>query len=602
MSWPEVTVLLVLAGALTLFVTELLPLGVTGLCIVATLGITGVLPASGALSAFSSPVVLLVGALYVLSAALIRTGVVAALDRALLRLGRGSERRLLVVATLGAALVSTVLNNTSVVVLMVPLLLGASRTLGLAPSRLLMGLSFAAILGGMLTLIGTSTNVLVADLASGARAPAAVKEQLGHLYFRIDFLDFLPVGAVLAGTGLLYLWFVAPRLLPTRPTISSITQGRVFEYVTELRVRRGGPAVGRTPADLSRMVRGRVRILQLVRGEEVLDRFSETFVLEAGDILILRGPPEEIVALRRDLKLALLAGGPEDSEVRMQGATFAEIAVTPASELIGRTLAEVGLNRTFGVVAIALQRRGAHLRHRIVDIPLQAGDVILVQGSPDNVELLRGQPGFLLLVGVEEEVTVRRRAPVAVAIVAAFVVFAALGTFDLTLLALAAAAASLLTGCIGFRRAVRSVDWNILGLLAGAVTLGLALQTTGLAARVAHVVVGSIRDLGPTAVLCALYLLTAVATEFVSNSGAAALMVPIALATAGELQVSPQPFVFGVAYAASASFSTPVGYQTNAFVHGPGGYRFRDFLKVGMPLQILLWLVATIVIPFVFPY
>ncbi|MHC4970978.1 MAG: SLC13 family permease [Planctomycetota bacterium] len=589
MEYPEVVVLLVLAGSLALFVTELVPLGVTGLGIIAVLGLSGVLTPERAVAAFSSPVVLLVGSLYVVCASLVRTGVVGAVDRYLVHLGENSERRLLLVTTLGAAAISTLLNNTSVVVLMLPLLLGAASRLGVPPSRLLMPLSFAAILGGTMTLIGTSTNVLVADLAASE--------------FRIGFLDFLPVGAVFVTIGMLYLWFVAPRLLPLRPTVSSVTKGRAFEYVTELRVRHTGPAVGSTPAELARRVGEKIRILQLVRGEEVLDRLAGDTVLEPDDILILRGTPETIVELRRDLRLELLAGGVEGpSDKAAHGTTFAEIVITPASELIGRTLKEVGLNRTFGVVAVAMQRRGSHLRHSIVDLPVQVGDVIMVQGSPEDVAGLRGQPGFLLLVGVEEDVVLRRRAPVAITILALFVLLAATGAADLSILALGAAVACLLTGCIRLRRAVTEMNWNVLGLLAGAVTLGVALYTTGLADRAADLMVGLARSYGPVAVLGAVYLVTAVATEFVTNSGAAALMVPIALATAAHLGYSPKPFVFAVAYAASASFATPIGYQTNAFIYGPGGYRFRDYVRVGLPLQILLWIVATLFIPVCFPF
>jgi len=584
MTLEQVAVLAVLAGALALFVTEVIPLGVTGLCVIVVFGVTGILSPEEALGAFSSPVFLLVGGLYVVSASLIRTGVVGAVDRFFLRRAT-SEPSLRLSSTAGSAIVSSLLNNTSVVVLMIPVVLGAARRLSVPPSRLLMPVSFAAIFGGMMTLIGTSTNVLVAGLAEGA--------------VHIRFLDFLPVGAGFTALGLLYLWFAAPKLLPSRETVSSVTRGRAFEYVTELRVRRDGPALGAAPLDLVRRVDERVRVLQLVRGGEVLDAHGPNVRLKSGDILVLRGPPEAIVAMQRDLRLAVLEGGDQSAP---RQTTFAEIVITPASGLIGRTLSEVGLRRSFGVVALALQRRGAHLRRRIVDVPLDVGDVVLVEGAPERVERLHGHAGFILLTGLDEEVALRRRAPIAAAILVGFVGLAAFDLVNLSLLALTAACACLVTGCIRVRRAIREVDWNVLGLLAGAVTLGLAIERTELANRFVEAVLPHSRAFGPTAVLALIYLVTLVSTELLSNSAAAAIMVPIALATATELGVSARPFVFAVAYAASASFATPVGYQTNTLIYGPGGYRFRDFLRVGLPLSLLFWIFATFAIPVYFPF
>ncbi len=581
MTYEQGVVLLVLAGALYLFATERVPLGITGLAVIVVLGLSGVIPAALALRSFSNPAFILVGSLYVVSASLIRTGVVGVVERLFLRRA-ATGASLLLWATAGTAAVSSLVNNTSVVVLMMPVLMAAARRHGTTPSRYLMPVCFAATCGGMMTLIGTSTNVLVAGLA----APQ----------FEIAFLDFLPVGAGMTAIGLLYLWFVAPRLLPSRPTVSAVTGGRTVEYVTELRVRPGGAAAGLSPAELATRVHEKVRILQLVRGEEVLDPVPAK--LEAGDTLILRGPPEAIVTMQRDYRLAPLEGSPEGP----RGTTFAEVVITPASELLGRTLAQVGLRRVFGVTALALQRRGSHLRRGIVRMPLQVGDTILVEGAPESVERLQGQPGFLLLTGIEEEATLRGRAPVAVTILGAFVALAAFEIANVTLLALAAAAACLLTGCIRVRRAVREVDWNVLGLLAGAVCLGTALERSGLATRFVDLVFAPLRGLGPAWLLAATYFVTMVFTEFLSNSAAAALMVPVAFATATQAGVSAKPFVFAVAYAASAGFATPIGYQTHAFILGPGGYRFSDFLRVGLPLDLLLAVFATLAIPVFFPF
>jgi di/tricarboxylate transporter len=587
-SVQEWITLAILVGAMVLFVSELIPVGVTGICIVATLGLAGVLDNSRTMLALSNPAVVLVASLYVVSASLIRTGVVEFMETRLLRLGSGSPRRLLIMSTLGALVASTLLNNTSVVVLMLPIVLNAAQKLEVPPSKVLMPLSFAAILGGTLTLIGTSTNVLVSGLV--------------YPEIHIGFLDFLPVGAGFALIGLAYLWTVGSRLLPARPTVSSITRGRLFEYVSELHVSDESSTVGMSTAEVRELCGTRIRLLQIVRGEELFKGSDEALKIESGDLLVLRGLPEAIVEFRRDLALEALPGALKRGEVEPRGTTFAELVVTPASELVGTNLASVGLHRRYGVLAVAFQRRGAHLRHGITELPLLAGDVILVQGTPQAVQNLREIAGFILLTGVEENIVIRRRAPVAATIMAAFVIGAASGMFELPLLALAAFAACLVTGCITLRNAIDVINWNVLLLLVGAIALGLAIHDSGLAMRIAHSALTAASDLGPYGVLAVLYLLTSIFTELVSNAGAAALMVPIALATAQEGGWDPHPFIFGVAYAASASFSTPIGYQTNAFVYGPAGYRFLDYTRVGLPLQLILWIFSIFALPQVFPF
>jgi len=581
-SFDQIFVLAVLLGALVLFATEVIPLGVTGLCVVAVLGLGGILEPTTALSALASPTVVIVGSLYIVSAALVRTGVVGRVGERLLELGGSSET--LFFAMVGSLLLSTLLNNTAVVVLMLPILLGAAHKMDIPPSRLLMPVSFAAILGGTMTLIGTSTNVLVADLAA---VEASWLEPIG-------FFEFLPVGAGYAILGMLYLGTIGRRLLPSRPTVSSITKGLTFEYVTELRVPEGSPASSMTRDTLLRRAGDGVRLLQHIRGEEILPPGSK---IEAGDCIVLRGPAGAVVMLRRDLRLE----APTGEEVGGRGTTFAELVITPGSELLGRTLEHLGLKRKFGVIALAIQRLGAHLRSGIANLPLRLGDVVLVQGTPREVERLRGERGFLLLTGVEEQVVRRRHAPIALGILVTFVAMAALSGLYLPLLALASAVATMVTGCISLRRAMSGVDWSTLGLLAGSICLGSALHTTHLATEVASVVVSITHRFGDVAVLSAVYFLTMVVTEFVSNSGAAALMLPISLSTAATLGVNERAFIFAVAFGASASFSTPIGYQTNAFIFGPGGYRFRDFVRVGLPLQLLLWIYATIALPIAFP-
>lgn len=588
MTGVEWITLAVLLGALVMFVRELFPVGVTGVCIIAALGISGVLSPHQTVDCFANPAVVLVGALYVVSASLIRTGVIDALESRMLRAGGNSPRRLIVLSTLGACAASSVLNNTSIVVLMLPILMSAARRADIPPSRLLIPLSYAAILGGSTTLIGTSTNVLVAGLAEGA--------------FTIRFLDFFPVGIAFVGVGLLYIWTIGIRLLPARPTVSSITRGRSIEFVTEFRVPSSGPAIGMSFPELAVRAGSKIRLLQILRGEAVLDPTTTEDALESGDFIVLRGQAVQILELRTALELVALPAAHEDDVGAPVGTTFAELVVTPESSLLAKNLVDLGLHRTYGVVALALQRRGSHLRHGITEVPLRAGDVILVQGSPEAVARLRELPGIILLTGVEQEIVVRRRAPIAATIMVLFIVGAATGAAELPLLALAAFAACLLTRCISLRAALDSINWNVLFLLAGAIALGLGLQSSGLAERIAGFALSFTGDNGPLVTLAVLYVITSVFTELISNAGSAALMVPIAIAAAQKGGWNVEPFVFATAYAASASFATPIGYHTNTFIHGPGGYRFADFLRVGAPLQLLLAAVALFLIPKFYPF
>lgn len=594
MDFPSdmATVLLVCLGALVLFATEALAADLVALLALVVLAVLGVAEPDVLLAGFANPAVITIGAMFVMSEALSRTGVVERFTEKLTAVSGSTPTTVLLVSLPLVTVLSAFVNNTPIIVMMIPVIFGLSAARGIAPSKLLMPLSFASMIGGACTLIGTSTNLVVSSLAVKAGMEP------------ISMFEFSGLGAVLAVMGFLYLVFAGPRLLPARSSVTaSSLQEPLHEYLTELMVPQGSTLVGRTVGQ-SRIVGAGVRVLQVIRDEEIHWPPLDGFALAAGDVLITKGRLNDLRDAKRlgDVTLTPELG---DADVRIGAAKqkLVELVVTPGSRFVGATIREIGFRRHFNVSVLALQRSGRHhLRGSIVDRRIRVGDVLLVQAKAEELDELRQEEGLLVLERPAEQVVARERAPLALAALGGFIACASLTDLPVSGCALAAALFLVLSGCLTPRQAYRSLDLRTLVLIAAMIGVGLTAQSTGAMDWIAKHVLDVARPFGPYGVLGAIYVITVLLTSIISNAAAAVLMVPLAIAAATDLSVNVRPFVVAVAFAASAAFATPVGYQTNTIVYAPGGYRFTDFVRLGLPLNIGMCIVTTLLIPYFWPF
>ncbi len=585
-------VLAVLAGAVYLFTTEKLPVDLVALLVLASLLVLGLVTPSEALSGFSSEATITVAAMFVLSAGLQASGALHSLGRLLAKVRWPWLFLLVLMGVVGP--ISAFVNNTAAVAVFLPIVLAAAAASKQSPSQLLIPLSYAAQMGGVCTLIGTSTNLLVNSLA----------RDLGHPGFGL--FDFAPVGLITMAVGFAYILLVRRWLLPHHAPAQGLTDAYdLGKYLTELRVMPGSRLLGRSVAEAGLGEKHGVYVLELMRGEEHVWAPRAERVRE-GDVLLVRGDWSKLSALKDELGLEI------DPEFTLSdqtfnagdgdGRAFAELMVAPNSRFIGATISSLDFHWHYNATVVAMQRRGEVLRESLKQVTLQVGDILLVLADPAEVAALRRNPNVVVLSEREREQVSRRKVVLSLAIMGAAIGAAALGWLPIV--------ASALLGCIALvalrvlmpEEAYAAIDWRVIMLLAGVIPLGIAMQKSGLATVLAGGVVDVIGPYGPLAVLAGLYLVTAVLTEMMSNNATAVLLTPIAFSTAVSMELDPTPFIVAVLFAASTSFATPVGYQTNTMVYGPGGYRFADYLRIGIPLNLLFWVIAVLAIPVFFPF
>jgi len=452
----------------------------------------------------------------------------------------------------------------------------------------------------MCTLIGTSTNLLVNTFADSPDVPSF--EPLG-------MFEFLPLGLIFVAIGLVYVLVFGPRMLPDRRTVTTLApEGLLTEYVTEISVQPGSDWEGRSLQDTLVSRHKKIQVIQLIRSEESSWNPDPKTVLEAWDILMVKGPPASIAAIHHTGRAGVVGEQSySDPRVRQSETTLAEVILPPGSRLLGRTLRTVGFRRRFGASVIAIQRHGLHVRKGIAEMPLKVGDLLLIQGEPERIQELRGERDVLLLEGARPlDVKNTRKAVAALLILGTVVTLAAMGAFPIALLALSGAVLMIVTRCLSPFRAYRAVNWEVIVLIAGMIALGRGMEHTGLTDVMAESLISASATLSagvrPWFVLAVLYLFINLTTNVLSNNAAAVLWVPIALEIAAALDVSSRPFLICVAFSASVALSLPVGYQTHLIVYGPGGYKVGDFLKFGTPLSLLFWFTAAALIPVFWPF
>ncbi len=586
------SVLAILVLSILLFATEVISIDLVAILIVVILPIAGILSPEETLSGFSNPALITVGALFIVGEGLMRTGAVSALSQRIIKISHGRPTRVFLISIVVVAVVSAFINNTPVVMVFIPVILGVAHRFRIAPSSLLLPISYASILGGACTLVGTSTNVLVSTLSRQ------------HGYGYLGMFEFMGPGVIFLVTGIAYLLFIGRRILPERRTFTGLLplERRRF-YVTELEVRPDSDLVGRTIKDTIGEDYPGIRILQLVRGESIEWQPAVDTSLRGGDLLIVRGDVSDIMEMRRRREVDILperVGGTLKFDRKTM--TLAELVVSPASSFMGKRVSEVHFRRRFGVALVAIQRHGVHLREKISNLRLKAGDILLVFGDDSSFSRIHETQDFIMMEGIQEAYVAKDKATVAVLILTGLVLALIMEILPLVLTALIAASLMIFSGCLSSREAYRAVHWPILILIGATISLGIAMEKTGTARFLAEWIIGEVGSLGPVAVLSGVYGVSVLLTAVVSNNAAAVLMIPIAVSTATGLGVDPKPFIMAVAYGASASFATPIGYQTNMMVYGPGGYRYLDYLKVGVPLNLVLWLLATLLIPLFWPF
>jgi len=595
-------VFVLIAVALALFVTEVIPNDTTAIGVIVALAATGPiigLTPRDAISGFSSTATVTIVAMYMLSAGIQNTGIVQRLGVYLAEFTQGKEGRALAATVVTTGPIAGFINNTPVVAVFIPMISDLAEKSNVSPSKLLLPLSYAAILGGTLTLIGTSTNILASDLA----------RQLVPGRGAIGMFEFTRLGVVILAVGVVYLLTVGRRLTPARIPVGVdlVEEFDLEDRLVQVPVSDESPVVGLTVDELDERIEAAVDVLQLRRdGETYAAPYTDQRV-EAGDVLIVRGTLQAVNRFRdrHELRQLLREGVTEDTFDDAPTDNILAKAVVPEdSAYVGETLAETRLEAFHQTTVLAVRRGGDLIRENLEDVALEGGDLLLVRLPPESIDYF-AESGDLVVADerayerlaeadAEEVAPLSPKTPLAIGIMAGVVGAAALNLLSIVIAALAGVFAMVVTGCLSPSDAYDAVSWNIIFLLAGVIPLGLAMETTGGAALIAEMLVATEAFLPLFAVLLLFVVVTGVLSNVITPVATIVLMIPVAVDAAGRLGADPFSFLLAVMFASATSFMTPVGYQTNLMVYGPGGYTFTDFLKVGGPLQLLLAVVTTV--------
>lgn len=580
-------VLGLLVLAIVLFAMEKISVDVITFMLLIALVVGGILTPGEAFAGFSNDIIIILGAIFVISGALQETGVLDLVGARLMKLASGSTSRLVFLLMASASAVSAFMNNTTVTAMLTPPVIGIARRGKVSPSQLLMPLAFASILGGTCTLIGTSTNVAVSGYMKKAGMP------------EVGMFEITPIGLIIVVVGTAYMMLIGRRLLPKASEADLTRDYAIREYLSEIIVMPSSPLIGQKSFDSDLNVLD-FRILKIMRGAEEFLPTSRV-IIEEGDTLVVEGRVETLMKVKKiegiEIKPDFTLG-----DVDLQSANFriAEVLLTPQSELPGRTLKEANFRKYYGLTALAIYRHGQTLREGIGDSVLRVGDLLLVQGPDDRIEAMRSHPGLSIIDEVKEQLYDPRRGLYTVGIFLASVVAGSFGWLPLSIAFLAAAVAVVLLRCITVERAYEFVDWRLLILIGGMTAFGTAMEKTGAALYLANGIVHWMQPFGVMAILAGFFALTIALTQPMSNAAAALVVLPIAIKTAQQIGASERGFAIAIMLAASVSFITPFE-PSCVLVYGPGKYKFADFVKVGIGLTVVLSLVVIPLIPIFWP-
>ncbi len=602
MTLEVVIVLCVLVAAVVMFATERIPVDVVAIVAMSVLVLSGVITPQQGVSGFSNSATITVAFMFILSAALFKSGAVVNIGNRIAQLFKFNFWVGILATMLTVGIISAFINNTPVVAIFIPILVGAAAQSKLSVAKMLMPLSFASMFGGVCTLIGTSTNILVSGVAAENNLePFAM-------------FEMTRMGLIFFGVGLVYMMLIGIRLIPDRGLDEGLMKKfGMGDYLTEIVLLENAPSIGKTIKESPLVKKLDIDILEINRQGQTFIMPSEEFVLAESDILKVRCNVEKIKALKEREGIILKSDAKFKSAEEIADnkgddrIVFVEAVIAPNSPFEGKTVKQLAFRQKYGATVLAIRHRGELMRDKVANTVLRAGDTLLIEVEKDHLQNLqqlelRGRNTFLIVTEVDLPKYRKDKMLTVVLTLVGVILLASLEIMPIMMAAIVGSMFLVLTRCITMEEAYHAIDWRVIFLLAGAISLGVALDVSGTAKLISVFLIDIIGFLGPAAIVSVLYIITSLLTESMSNNASAVLLAPIAIAASVELGVDARPFLMAIAFAASSSFMTPVGYQTNTMIYGVGGFRFSDFLRVGAPLNFIFWVLATFLIPVYFPF
>ena len=590
MTFQIALTLFIIVAAVVLFATEKLRVDVIAMLVLLTLALTGLVTPEQAFSGFASPAVITVWAVYIVSGALFKTGIPDMIGERIARAAGNNEPRLIAIIMLTCGTMSAFMNNIGATAVLLPAVVGISRKTGIPLSRLLIPLSFASLMGGNMTQIGTPPNILASSILA----------ERGLQSF--SFFDFTPMGMIVFGTGIFYMVFIGRHLLPSYKNVEETQAEQLREYVTELRVLPESMLLEKTLAELNLANTYDINILGIIRGKRKLNRIEgRTMILEQ-DTLIVSGDAHSLMDVVDKLGLAIETDTRfKLSDLGTDSVQVFEATLMPNSSIRGKSLKQVNFRDQYDLTVLAIWRHGKVLVKRLGDVVLQSGDVLLLKGSKQRITDFRQSDPFIVLEPVHVERQRREKIPIMLGIMALVLILATFFNMHISTALVIGSMLSVLTNVHSMEEAYQAIEWRSVFLIAGMLPLGIAMETTGTAQYLADNIVNFAGAFGTIAVLAGIYILAGLITEPMSNAAATVLMVPLGIDIALKLGVNPQTFVLAIVIGASTSFLTPVGHQANVLVLGPGGYRFGDYTRVGWLLNVFILVATMIFLPMLWP-